>query len=56
MKPACGPSRFRLAMLDGFIDGGMVGNAVQPENLIESQSKQICKSRGLSRRMLFCGR
>ena len=31
----------------GFMDGGVIGHAVQPENLVEAQPQQIAHERGL---------
>ena len=31
-------------LLDGFVDGGVVGDAVEPENLVEAETQEILQS------------
>ena len=37
-----------FGLLDGFIDGGVAGNAVQPENLVEPEPQEILQHGFLS--------
>ena len=39
-KPACGAEAQSFGQLDRFMHGGVVGNALQPEQLVEPQVQQ----------------
>ena len=50
-----GPIARALGHLDGLVNGGMVGDAIKPENLIEPQAQQILQARFLRPALSFKG-
>ena len=45
MNPACGPKPLLLGQFDGFVHGGVVGDAVEPENLVKAEAQQVLQRR-----------
>ena len=42
-----------FGLLDGFIDGGVVGDAVEPENLVEAKAQECLQHRLLGAALRF---
>ena len=46
-KTGLGAKTVLLGQFDGFMDGGVVGNPVEPENLVKAEPQQILQGRFL---------
>ena len=46
-KAGLGPKAIALGQLDRLVNGGVVGDAVEPENLVEPEAQQVLQARFL---------
>ena len=49
-NPACGLKADLPGQFDRFVDGGMLGDAIEPEDLVKAQPQQVAQQR------LLCAR
>ena len=45
-----------FGLLDGFVNGGVIGNAVEPENLVKAEAQAAFATSASGRGRAFCGR
>ena len=54
-KTGLGAETVLFGQLDGFVDGGVIGNPVEPKNLVEAEPQQILQGRFLFPPVGFAG-
>ncbi|MEY2467109.1 MAG: hypothetical protein QOD03_1630, partial [Verrucomicrobiota bacterium] len=43
-KPGLRAKAAAFGLLNGFVDGGVIGNAVEPKNLIKAEAQEILQA------------